>query len=587
MKSLYAKLVTILVLLILAVLVVAGTVLISGVSHFFAEDFDRQIHSALDDKVISEMQELLTQPDAASRICDLLTARSGPLGIDSYRNFYILSADGVFLDGSNTELGKTLELTPKLIAVLAGRNGEDVRSSDGIQDYARLLQDENGNSLVLYVQDTGEESGNLIWVIFINIFSSLVIALLIAFLLALVFARTISAPVKRLTRGAHQIAGGDFSEKLQVLSSDEIGELTQTFNHMAGVLQNTLEEVRDERNKLQTMFAYLTDGVAAFLNDGTLLNSNKAAVTMARTEFKDLNGFCDALALNIDREELRHLAEGEHIRCETALDDSAYMVYFASFRPEENDPDSGGVIAVLHDVTEQTRLENARREFVANVSHELRTPLTSIKGATETLLETPDIPPQISHHFLEMVSGEADRMTRIVKDLLVLSRLDNGKMNWQFAPFSLDRSLTRIFESMQMEATAKKQSLSLFLPEKIDMVGDRERIEQVAVNILSNAIKYTPEGGQIRLSGLLENGHAVIVVKDNGIGIAQEDIPRLFERFYRVDKSRASESGGTGLGLAIAQEIVAAHHGDIRVQSELGQGTEIRVYLPLQLPTLL
>ena len=246
----------------------------------------------------------------------------------------------------------------------------------------------------------------------------------------------------------------------------------------------------------------------------------------------------------------------------------------------------GGVIAVIHDITEQRRLDDARREFVANVSHELRTPLTNIRSYTETLLDAAgDIPLDTEKQFLGVISSESERMARIVTDLLTLSKLDYGRMELRMTRFSLADMLRNVANAMKLTAQDSGHELQVDTPDDLPaIVGDRERIEQVVVNILSNAVKYTPAGGHIRLAACtVPNNRVRITVEDDGVGIPASDVPRLFERFYRVDKARSRAAGGTGLGLAIAKEIVEQHEGKIALASEYGKGTTVTITLPTDL----
>jgi two-component system, OmpR family, sensor histidine kinase VicK len=253
------------------------------------------------------------------------------------------------------------------------------------------------------------------------------------------------------------------------------------------------------------------------------------------------------------------------------------------FTDEAKKPE--GIIAVLQDITEQQRLENMRKEFVANVSHELRTPLTSIKSYTESLLDGAIDDKEVSGKFLGVINSEADRMTSIVKDLLQLSRLDNQQMQWCMEDISFEDLVKSAVERMEMEARNKKQTLKCHVMGDVPNIeADYGRIEQVIFNIISNAIKYTPEGGKITVFiGILYND-VYVKVTDTGIGIPESDLPRIFERFYRVDKARSREMGGTGLGLSIAREIVEAHSGTISITSEANKGTEVTVRLPVSQP---
>ena len=226
-----------------------------------------------------------------------------------------------------------------------------------------------------------------------------------------------------------------------------------------------------------------------------------------------------------------------------------------------------------------------RREFVANVSHELRTPITGVKSYAETLEGEPDMPEDTRQRFLGVILNESDRMTKIVQDLLTLSRFDAGSIEFSFDYFSFEKSVKDVYNATRMEAQAHGHEFSLELEIPLPKIrGDKARVEQVLMNMVSNAIKYTKDGGRISMTAGWKDSEVWCTVKDNGIGIPQEDAAKVFDRFYRVDKARSRESGGTGLGLSIAHEIVVRHGGRIDLQSRLGKGTRITVWLPVEGP---
>ncbi len=234
-----------------------------------------------------------------------------------------------------------------------------------------------------------------------------------------------------------------------------------------------------------------------------------------------------------------------------------------------------------NNIEELRRSEELRREFVANVSHELRTPITSIRTYAETLTASEDIPRDMEENFLHVILNESDRMTKIVQDLLELSKFDAGKIKISFKKFNITQSIQDVYDAVLLDAQKSGHEMSLEIENELpEIYGDSSRIEQVIMNIISNSIKYTPEGGKISVSGRAEDDEVFITVRDNGIGIPEEDIPRIFDRFYRVDKARSRETGGTGLGLSIAQEIISRHNGRIEVESKLNEGTAVTIVLP-------
>jgi two-component system sensor histidine kinase VicK len=249
----------------------------------------------------------------------------------------------------------------------------------------------------------------------------------------------------------------------------------------------------------------------------------------------------------------------------------------------DNNASHNGCIVVMHDITSRYELDKAQREFVADVSHELRTPLTAIRGATESILLNPDMSKEFRNNFLDMAIEESERMMRIINDLLTLSRFDNKKTQWQISTFNIKQSLVHICDVMRTGASSYNHTINLDVSDDIpDITGDKERIEQVIINIISNAIKYTPKNGKIDIRAVSADNNIKIHVRDNGIGIPDADLSRLFERFYRVEKSRTSDAGSTGLGLAIAKEIVEAHGGTINIKSKLNRGTIVSIVLPVK-----
>jgi len=397
-------------------------------------------------------------------------------------------------------------------------------------------------------------------------------------------SKTITSPIISVMHKAEKMAEGDFEQQLTVKSEDEIGNLTKTFNYMANELKNTLSEISSEKNKVTTILNYMADGVMAFDLKGTVIHINPAAKKLLGNEIEDkpFQDFAEIVGLDIKIENIVYFDESPVRELDTIINDMFVKVYFAVFTDTNRKPE--GIIVVLRDVTEQQKLDRMRREFVANVSHELRTPITSIKSYTETLLDGAAEDPETTDRFLNVINSEADRMTRLVKDLLQLSRLDNEQMSWKIEKVSLKDIVKSIVNRMQLEAGRKNQKLESFVIGEIpDISADKDRIEQVMVNIINNALKYTPDNGQITVYvGKLIND-VYVKVTDTGIGIPNESLDRVFERFYRVDKARSRDLGGTGLGLAIAKEIIEAHGGTINITSEAAKGTEVTVRLPAKM----
>ncbi len=409
---------------------------------------------------------------------------------------------------------------------------------------------------------------------------SMILAIAAAIIIGILLSRTI---ITNIMHKAESITAGEFGQVLEVKSKDEIGKLTRTFNYMSKRLKDMLTEISSEKNKVETILKYMTDGIIAFDIKGNVIHINPAAkeILWATDNASTFDEFSQKYDLDIKLEDVIYSKIFELAREKTIITDEKYIrVNYAPFTDEENKAE--GVVMILQDITKQQKLDEMRKEFVANVSHELRTPLTSVKSYTETLLDGAMEDPEICRDFLSVINTEADRMTRLVKDLLQLSKQDNKKMQYTMQELDLVELVKSCAERMKMSAQEKAQVIETFVIGQVPQImGDKDRLDQLLINIIGNAIKYTPDEGKITVYiGIMYN-QAYIKVADTGIGIPEKDLGRIFERFYRVDKARSRQMGGTGLGLSIAKEIVDAHGGTISATSEIDKGTEITVKLPV------
>ena len=585
LRSLHMKLVMIMVLLILSLMTVVGAFLINSVMAFYLEDFYTQMSNVFARESLTRDLTTATQgeEDGAQAILDILETYSGELGLNGYsRTLFILDGEtGEYLAGNNDDAGKNLSYdSANLTHALA--TGEDSSSPNMAADYmdVAITLDRGGSSYVIYILDNKTTVNSLISQMFVLILESLVFGLVISILLSFLLSKTMIIPIQRLTEGAMRVAHGDFSRKIQVASRDEIGVLTDTFNDMAGQLQDTLRQVENERNKLDTLFLHMTDGVVAFSRNGEVIHSNPAAEEMlgrtitAEATYEEIFG--DLLSLE------QVLQAPDYLEEERWEGERFLQLLLAPFDRDRQ----GGVLVVLHDVTQQRKTQDMQREFVANVSHELRTPLTNIRSYAETLSDSAgELPPATEKKFLGVILNESDRMTHIVQDLLTLSRFDSGKDELHLVRFPFDVAVQDLYNAVYMEAQRHDHKMKLRLePDLPAVVADRERVLQVMMNIVSNSIKYTPNGGHILVSAGREGDRVWMQVDDDGIGIPPKDRPRIFERFYRVDKARSRESGGTGLGLSIAKEIIDRHEGTIELVDRSGPGLTVRITLLVEGP---
>ena len=417
-------------------------------------------------------------------------------------------------------------------------------------------------------------------------------AFLIAVGLSIWLARSLTKPLSDMATAARQLAAGDHSVRIQTRSRDEVGLLANTLNHMTDELRSKIEELSEDRAQLLAMLTSMVEGVMVLDYKGRILQVNPAlermfGVTRAETrgrQFTEVFGHPELNALVSTVLATRTGQEDEIIltpsgRC---------LDVEASVAGGEQDNEACAVL-VFHDITELRRLENIRKDFVANVSHELRTPLTSIKGYVEALLDGGKDDPATSVRFLDIILKQSDRLNLILEDLLQLSKIESGQVQFKQEPLHLGSVVERTIAMIKPLADKKQHRLiSQIAPNLPLITGDEERLVQVLANLLDNAIKYTPEGGQITVAARrmplaqadVRRNSVELTVTDTGIGIPEQDRPRVFERFYRVDKARSRELGGTGLGLAIVRHIVEGHGGQIWVEGNVPTGSRFVVRLP-------
>ena len=345
-------------------------------------------------------------------------------------------------------------------------------------------------------------------------------------------------------------------------------------------LKDKLNEVSSRKNQIETILLHMTDGIIAFNMKGDIILINPAAkkflsISPEDNTFEDIFG---KFKLDINMEKVIYLETWTSTEQRIQVDDRYVKVLFAPFKNEDDLPD--GVIAVIQDITEHVKLDNMQKELVADVSHELKTPITSIMGYADTLLEG-GYDEETQTKFLNVIASESRRMARLVTDLLTLSRYDSNKKKTQKESFDLGELVKRCQEKLAIEIKKKGHKVNSFVTADVPLVyADKDDIERVVLNILTNSIKYTPDNGEIKIYVGFVYNDAYIKIFDNGIGIPEDDLSRIFERFYRVDKARTREMGGTGLGLSIAKEILDKNGGSIDIKSKVGEGTEVVIRIP-------
>ena len=404
---------------------------------------------------------------------------------------------------------------------------------------------------------------------------------IISILIGYFVLKALVSPMKRLIRSAEKIASGEnVKVDSNVQNISEVGDLENAFSIMTNELKQKLNEVNRQKKQIETILLHVTDGIMAFDIDGQIIHINPAAKNLLRLSDED-NTFekvFKKLDIDINMEKVIYLDNWTSSEQRKNVEDKYVNILFAPFQDENDRP--AGVIALIQDITEHVKLDNMRKEFVADVSHELKTPITSIMGYSDTLLEG-EYNEETRAKFLNVISSEARRMARLVTDLLTLSKYDNKKVAAEITSFDLGELVKKCQEKLRFEIEKKGHNVECFVTASVPpVVADKYGIERVVLNILSNAIKYTQDNGTIKVYVGFVYNDAYIKIIDNGIGIPEEDLNRIFERFYRVDKARSRELGGTGLGLSIAKEILNQNKGSIDIKSKVGKGTEVVIRIP-------
>jgi two-component system phosphate regulon sensor histidine kinase PhoR len=414
----------------------------------------------------------------------------------------------------------------------------------------------------------------------------LAIILVIAAVVASILARNITRPLSDITAVTKRLSGKDYSSRVHTEVSGEIGELAGSVNDLAMNLQNQMRALHENEQQLSTILSNMVSGVMLINQEGRILMINSAMEKFLGQHNQHILGhdyrdFDDSLGLRDGIAKV--FEENEKIQKEVAAGQVTKKVFDAHFGPYYgNGWKQRGVIIVLHDITDIKRLENMRSDFVANVSHELKTPVTSLKGFSETLLSGEVTDEETERSFLKIIHNESERIDRLIRDLLHLSHIENKVSPLNIKEVDLVRLVHGITHTLSKAISDKGLEIMLPLPaEEVFIEGDEDRLNQILTNLIANAITYTGEDGKIDISIEKTSFDVRISVNDTGIGIPEENIPRVFERFYRVDKARSRNSGGTGLGLAIVKHLVESHKGKIELTSVEGEGTTFTVTLPL------
>jgi len=536
-------------------------------------------------------RSLLIQQEGPSSI-DPLADR---LGEQIQARITVIRPDGTVV-GDSWESGQALSAMenhlqrPEVLQAIGSGLGTGIRFSDTVKVrmfYLALPMKEDGRliGIVRLAVPLSELDAQLV-----QLRNVLLMVLLSALGLALAFsypfALRLTRPLREMMSVAGDLARGRLDRRAAISSGDEIADLGRVLNQMAADLETTMAEVSEDRARLRAILSGMVEGVLVLDRESRIVLMNAAIERMFQLEGSTAVG---RPLIEVFRHHPLHQMVQKVL--ESKADRSDEMVIFIpeerTFTVQASVSQTGAIAAVLvfHDVTDLKRLERVRKDFVANVSHELRTPLTSIKGYIEALIDGAKDDPEKCAEFLGIIEKHADQLNTLLSDLLQLSTIESGQYQWRRTAVSVPDLIEKAVHLLRPLAEKKSQTISVAPLESVGPVtGDANQLTEVLINLIDNAIKYTPESGRITVEAVQKGSAVEIAVSDTGIGIPSKEIPRIFERFYRVDRARSREMGGTGLGLSIVKHIVEAHGGRVSVESWIGKGSRFVVTLPKESP---
>ncbi len=435
-----------------------------------------------------------------------------------------------------------------------------------------------------------EQSIRKVW---LGLLSGLLVVFVLAGLISYRIAYGVTRPIELITSVAQQITDMNYKYRVKVSKKDEIGQLGIAINRMADSLQLQMNRILEDESRLKSVLENMISGVVMIDRDGNIVLLNRSAEEILGFSAPELLGkrFDQAKQQFEFTQLIQECIDSKaHIRDEMVFYFPTERILEINLNPiSEVSAKWSGLLIVLHDITAVRRLERMRSEFVANVSHELKTPIAAVKGFAETLLAGALDDKETARSFLQIIFDESERLNRLIGDILELSKIESKRIPLHFSPVHLQPFIGNCLNVLRSQAMSKEIELQMSVPEDIYMEADEDRLRQILINLLSNGINYTPEGGKVSIrvehmtggSDAVESDKVRFTITDTGIGIPKKDIPRIFERFYRVDKARSRSSGGTGLGLSIVKHLVELHKGTIRVESEVGVGSKFIIEMPL------
>lgn len=575
---------------------VALSVIASGL--LMLKTFEENHINVLEDTLEREMRLIAAQMDwvagSNEELIDYYTERAIKLQELTDTRVTIIKSDGTVLADSNynpREMDNHGH-REEIIGALEQGLGKSTRSSDTLHQnmlYVAIPVTNTASNetyvlrLAISLAEVEQSISSLTVVLVVGLLILFVVAALISYRIAL----GLTKPLEKITQVAKRIKNMDYRARVEVKKNDEIGELGNAINAMADSLQIQMTRIRENENHLQSVLSNMINGVVMMDSQGSILIMNDraeqilgiSASKLIGRHYREIKQQYELSQLIMEGFETRKHIHEEitfYYPEERLLELNLVPIY------QTHGTEFSGILLVLQDVSAIRRLERMRSEFVANVSHELKTPIAAVKGFAETLLGGAVKDEETAKAFLEIIYDESERLNRLIGDILELSKIESRRVPLILSPVNIAQFMVNTIAILEVSAHRKHINVNLSAPEELYMEADEDRLRQIFVNLLSNAISYTPEGGKVEVRiSLTEQEQVRIEISDTGIGIPEKDLPRIFERFYRVDKARSRSSGGTGLGLSIVKHLVELHKGTITVQSVVGKGTTFILELPI------
>ena len=419
-----------------------------------------------------------------------------------------------------------------------------------------------------------------------SIFLAMMIVTVIALVIALIFSYRLSAPIRAMERFTERLRQGHPVGTLLLETADETKKLADNINYLLDELQSQIRLANEEKSKLMTAFTSMTEGVLILNTEDKIEFINQALSNILSEQYGDINGktLLEAFrSVDLQKAFLEFKETRINVSREITLGNIESVILNVSIYAVQDYPEEEKTMIVFHDVTRLKKLEKIRIDFVANVTHEIRTPLTAIIGYLETIKDGAINNIEETKKFIDIILKQAERLNRLVEDLLTISKIELNETRFKFENIFLSDAVTNVISIVEKKATSKKITIENNMPEKLRPVrADRDRLTQIFVNVLDNAVKFTPESGKVIITADETDAYSVVSIIDTGIGVPQDEIQRLGERFYRVDKTRSRDLGGTGLGLSIVKHLMIAHGGRMEIESQLGRGTKVFLFFPLR-----